>query len=405
MKTENRVNQYKENDNKKTVSVIIPTYNREKTVVNAIQSVLSQSFPPKEIIVVDDCSTDNTEHIVKGMNDKRIVYIRLDQRQGAAHARNIGIKMSTGEYIAFQDSDDIWKCNKLEIQTEYISETNCDVVFCPYYRIYQNDYSNLIPNPRLYSYNTLESSIKTVLQKTNVIGTPTILMHRDVTENIGGFDESISKYEDYEYVIRIVQNYKIGFVQKPLVDSYLQADSITNCKDIEWDAYIGILQKHIDFLDSEEFVRLFCNGGYLLGQDGINLERIQLLRDVVGENAVDTILNHLAIRLITDRKSAEKRFDCYINKLTDKGFYIYGAGKRGKELYQRVKKQKLSPKNFIVSDESNISEEIEGISIIDLKHVADENPIIIVAVSESLIPIIIDNMLSKGFTNYCIFPV
>lgn len=97
-----------------TVSVVIPTYNRAHLVGRAIQSVLNQTYQDFEIIVVDDGSTDNTEEVVKSFNDPRIRYIRHDQNRGGSAARNTGIKMARGEYIAFQDSDDEWLPEKLE---------------------------------------------------------------------------------------------------------------------------------------------------------------------------------------------------------------------------------------------------------------------------------------------------
>ena len=93
-------------DKSVTVSVIIPTYNRAHLVGRAIRSVLNQTYQDFEIIVVDDCSTDNTEEIVKGFNDHRIRYMRHDRNRGGSAARNTGIKASQGKYIAFLDSDD-----------------------------------------------------------------------------------------------------------------------------------------------------------------------------------------------------------------------------------------------------------------------------------------------------------
>jgi len=101
-------------DKSVTVSVIIPTYNRAHLVGRAIRSVLNQTYQDFEIIVVDDCSTDNTEEIVKGFNDHRIRYMRHDRNRGGSAARNTGIKASQGKYIAFLDSDDEWLLKKAE---------------------------------------------------------------------------------------------------------------------------------------------------------------------------------------------------------------------------------------------------------------------------------------------------
>ena len=102
--------------NKPLVSVIIPTYNRGRLILDSINSVLNQTYKNIELIVVDDCSTDNTEEILKSINDSRIKYVKLEKNSGACIARNKGIELSTGEFIAFNDSDDLWITTKLEKQ-------------------------------------------------------------------------------------------------------------------------------------------------------------------------------------------------------------------------------------------------------------------------------------------------
>lgn len=105
-----------------TVSVIIATYNRAEGLSRAIESVLRQSYPYYEIIVADDCSTDNTKEIVEQFNDKRIHYVKLDKNSGGAFIpRQVGLKASTGEYIAILDDDDFWvDRNKLKLQVSYL---------------------------------------------------------------------------------------------------------------------------------------------------------------------------------------------------------------------------------------------------------------------------------------------
>ena len=117
------------------ISVVIPSYNRENTISNSIESVLKQTYSDIEVIVVDDGSTDKTEDIVKGIGDNRIRYIKLEKNSGACVARNIGIMNANGSYIAFQDSDDIWHPDKLEKQYQAIKKYNADLVFCKMIKI------------------------------------------------------------------------------------------------------------------------------------------------------------------------------------------------------------------------------------------------------------------------------
>jgi glycosyltransferase involved in cell wall biosynthesis len=111
------------------ISVIIPVYNGEKYLDEALQSVLNQSLRPFEILVVDDCSTDKTAEIAQRYGD-RIRYIRREKNGGAAAARNDGVKSATGDYIAFLDADDYWVNNKLELQLREIKKQNApDMIF------------------------------------------------------------------------------------------------------------------------------------------------------------------------------------------------------------------------------------------------------------------------------------
>ena len=99
-------------------SVVIPTYNREKTIIRAIESVLQQTYHDVEVVVVDDCSKDNTVQIVKGQysSDTRVLLYKQPQNQGACAARNKGVELCHGKYVAFLDSDDLWMPDKLEKQ-------------------------------------------------------------------------------------------------------------------------------------------------------------------------------------------------------------------------------------------------------------------------------------------------
>lgn len=203
------------------ISVVIPTYNRGKTIIQSVKSVLNQSYKNIEVIIVDDNSTDNTETILKQLNDKRIRYIKHKQNKGACAARNTGIKVSQGEYIAFHDSDDIWHKDKLEKQIRVIKEKEADVVFCAFTRFnYRKDNEKVFPN--------MESGFKS--NKEIVMGfyisTQTILGKRDVFYKYQ-FDETMPRMQDYDLMIRVSQTQKVYFLNESLVNVYLQSDSIS----------------------------------------------------------------------------------------------------------------------------------------------------------------------------------
>ena len=111
----------------KLVSIVIPAYNRENIIRECLESVLNQTYKNIEIIVVDDCSDDNTVNVVNSIGDERIRCCKLQQNSGACFARNYGAALARGEYIAFQDSDDIWLPEKLEKQVKYLEKGNFDM--------------------------------------------------------------------------------------------------------------------------------------------------------------------------------------------------------------------------------------------------------------------------------------
>jgi len=156
------------------VSVITPCHNAEKWIEAAIQSVLKQSFQDFEIIVVDDCSTDNSRNLVKSLinKDDRIKLIPLQKSSGASAARNTALNTAKGRYIAFLDADDIWFRNKLEAQITFMRQGKHALSFSAYEKI--NDQGRLIGElgvPERINYRTL--------LKTNVIGCLTAVYDSD----------------------------------------------------------------------------------------------------------------------------------------------------------------------------------------------------------------------------------
>lgn len=209
------------------VSVIIPTYNRMDTLPRSMESVLRQTYGNLELIVVDDGSTDGTEEYVKGMADRRIRYVQGDGNRGPAAARNMGVRLAQGEYVAFQDSDDEWHLDKLEKQMRLLldSELGNDMVYCEYTRYHEQTRGEVVPSreiPTGYKHG----NILAVLLLQPLIGTPTIVVKKEYFIQAGGFDEKLRTFEDYEFTVRFSCQYHIGFVEESLVKVYDQPNSI-----------------------------------------------------------------------------------------------------------------------------------------------------------------------------------
>ena len=116
------------------ISIIVPVYNSEKFIKDTIKTVEEQTYENWELLLVNDCSTDNSKKIIEEYEkkDKRIKLIDLEQNSGAAIARNTGIDRANGKYIAFLDSDDLWEKEKLEKQIKFIKKNNCVFSFTGY---------------------------------------------------------------------------------------------------------------------------------------------------------------------------------------------------------------------------------------------------------------------------------
>ena len=228
------------------VSVIIPSYNREKTIERAVMSVLNQTYRDLELIVVDDCSKDNTVEVLKSIKDDRLKIIRLEKNSGACVARNVGIENAQGDYIAFQDSDDEWLLDKLEKQMAIFEKVKVDLVFCAFNRFGLGED---------LTYPELPEGIverKTLLEDSR-ISTQTLIGKKECFENVK-FDPEMPRLQDYDITIRLSKKYSIYFVNEPLVNRYVQNDSISISKNkmiraetIIFSKYKDDIEKYKDF--------------------------------------------------------------------------------------------------------------------------------------------------------------
>lgn len=203
------------------ISVIIPSYNREKTLLRSINSVLNQSYKNIELIIIDDNSNDSTIEIIKKIKDNRLKYIKNEINMGACYSRNLGIEKSTGKYIAFQDSDDEWVKDKLEKQIKYLKENGYDIVSCYMKQIYDNKVEKNFPNKDVNLDN-----IKTTIYYDNIFSTQTILGKKECFIK-NKFDNKLPRFQDWELMIRMCNMFKVGFVKENLVYAYIQNDSIS----------------------------------------------------------------------------------------------------------------------------------------------------------------------------------
>jgi GT2 family glycosyltransferase len=193
------------------VSVIIPTYNRAALVPEAVSSVLRQQFAGQEIIVVDDGSDDDTRQQLLPVLS-RIHYVR-QEHAGVSTARNTGIGLARGEWLAFLDSDDLWQPDKLPRQMEYLAK-HPDLRICQTQEIWMRN--GLRWNPKNYHQKPSGHCFDALLERC-LVSPSAVVLHRSLMEEVGGFDEDLPACEDYDMWLRIGWRHPIGLLPEPLV--------------------------------------------------------------------------------------------------------------------------------------------------------------------------------------------
>ncbi|MCA1933096.1 MAG: glycosyltransferase family 2 protein [Calditerrivibrio sp.] len=188
------------------VSVVIPVYNRTGLLKSSIESVLSQNYKNFQILVIDDGSSFETFDALKPYISF-IEYIKLDKNYGVSYSRNIGIKRSKYEWIAFLDSDDIWLPNKLIIQTEFMKKNNFLVSHTDEYWFKIDRFVNQRGKHSRYGGDIFANSLDFCR-----ISPSSVMIHRSVFDNVGLFDENLKVCEDYDLWLRITNRYVVGYL-------------------------------------------------------------------------------------------------------------------------------------------------------------------------------------------------
>ena len=269
------------------ISVIIPAYNAEEHIAETLDSVLAQTYSEFEVIVVDDGSRDQTASIVKQYQEACPEKVRMIQKEnaGPAKARNVGIKASTGEYIAFVDADDLWLPEKLEKQVSYFEKQPSQVglvysdarkfdqdgvwvnINCPRFngKIYKNLLNSMIPNQ-------------------------SVMVRKKCFEDVGYFEEFLDIIEDHDMWLRICMKYEISCLYEVL--SLYREHSQGRSKEDEktMNRSIGVMEKHLKItagnIELEDAVkgafsqRLYNSGCFYLKEGRMSLARHMFKRSL-----------------------------------------------------------------------------------------------------------------------------
>jgi glycosyltransferase involved in cell wall biosynthesis len=220
------------------VSVVLPTYNRAALLGRAIRSVLGQSYADFELIVIDDGSTDETAGVVAGFRDRRIRYISLGHNTGAGAARNVGIRMARGKFLAFQDSDDEWLPSKLAKQMSEFERgsVRLGMVYSDMQRILEDGTTLYFAAPSATSNRLINPAIR-FYQVCN-LGVQSTVIKREYLDAAGHFNESLPAFEDMEMFIRLSRRCEFRRLREPLVKYY-------DTQGISRDQYAGWVSRKL----------------------------------------------------------------------------------------------------------------------------------------------------------------
>ncbi|MFO7992135.1 MAG: glycosyltransferase family 2 protein [Thermoplasmata archaeon] len=232
------------------VSVVIPTYNRSKKLKRAVKSVLNQTYPHFELIIVDDNSTDDTKQVVEDsrVKDERIRYHKNKVNLGGGGTRNKGIELSRNDFIAFLDDDDQWLPTKLEKQVKVLKDTTHD--YCGVYTgLIKIRKGEPISEKMIYR----EGNLFEDLLWENIIGsTSVILLKKECLMDVGGFTENLPASQELELYLRLSEKYKFKCIAEPLVRYHIHhKNRITSdySKKIVSKKYI--FDKYKDYITSD----------------------------------------------------------------------------------------------------------------------------------------------------------
>lgn len=242
------------------VSVVMPTYNRANLIVRAIESVLHQAHENIELLVVDDASSDDTARVMsRYANNTRVKYIRRETNGGAAATRNTGLRAAAGEFVAFHDDDDEWLYDRLSSQLKYFAvDKNLALTSCAMVRYNSHDDQFVFPPKAL----SLAADARRALAGHFFAFTQTWLARRDCLVALGGFDETLRVWDDWDLMFRVSQAYTVEYTPELGVISHPSPQGI----GADVSRRVHDLQIFVDKFRPQGDSHLMSNLHYMLGR-------------------------------------------------------------------------------------------------------------------------------------------
>ncbi|MEO7916287.1 MAG: glycosyltransferase family A protein [Dokdonella sp.] len=255
------------------VSAIIPTYNRRELLLRALESVFSQTYSIDEVIVVDDGSTDGTEEALRARYGKRIRYV-WQANAGVSAARNHGMSISRGKYLALLDSDDEWLPEKTEIQLAWLqAHPDFGMVLCDVQRVDVDHRPIDIVRRR----ETIREDgwVLSWIIHNPALAPASAMLRRAVFDDIGGFNENLRTAEDLDFHLRVSHRWKIGVVEKTLAVAMRGHDGLS-AESRTYDDYVGVMERAVksaEGLVEPDQLRLALAATYARNARGLLIQR------------------------------------------------------------------------------------------------------------------------------------
>ncbi len=227
------------------VSVVIPTRNRAARLRRTLDSVLAQTYRDLDVIVVDDGSTDDTEAVVRAVTDPRVRYERKGPPHSAAGARNHGVGLARGEWVAFNDCGDEWLPVKVAVQVDAVSRLPGDVamVYSDLARVFTDGRRQDLLCP-VFNHDDAGVYRRALAMGISGVYPQTALIRTAVFKELGGFDETLRCWEDLEFFFRVVKAHRIQFTPGALTLLYEDSRGVSANLDALYDAHRRILAKY-----------------------------------------------------------------------------------------------------------------------------------------------------------------
>lgn len=239
--------------NKNLVSIITPVFNAEKYIEGTIKSVLNQTYNDWEMLIIDDCSTDSSPEIVKSFMeiDSRIKYFKTESNQGVSYARNLAITNSSGQFIAFLDSDDQWESKKLEKQIGYMKDNDFAITFTSYELMDENSNSlhKTIKVPCSVDYNGL--------LRGNIMGCLTVVIDKTKMD----FDIKLSgiPHEDYVLWLSILKKGYIAYGVDEVLARYRKSSTSLSGNKLKAAKWTWNIYRNVEKISLPRAIFYFIN--------------------------------------------------------------------------------------------------------------------------------------------------